>query len=222
MKSDVEPSKPRRKRDPNATRLAILEAAKKVLAEDGHDALSVSRVAHIAGVNRGTAYQHFQTREELLHATLGMVSEQLTQSVFLDPQTGEIDPTRRPVTVVVENMVKFAMENPELSRIWLFDVLSSSKPSDDKFFKLLEESTQYVVDKGYSYKDVDTEALSVIFLAGYFIWPVWVRSHARSKKDRDQMADRMTREILRLSLYGFLPPNLHPNIVSMLKEKADD
>ena len=61
---------PRRKRDPESTREAILEAARQVLAQDGKEGVSVAQVALLAGVNRGTAYQHFQTREQLIDATV--------------------------------------------------------------------------------------------------------------------------------------------------------
>jgi AcrR family transcriptional regulator len=64
-----------RRRDPTGTRAAILEAARTVLAKDGPEGLSVSQVSQLAGVNRGTAYQHFQTREQLLAATVAWVSE---------------------------------------------------------------------------------------------------------------------------------------------------
>ena len=55
--------KPRRGRrdntDPESTHREILQAALEVLAKDGPESLSVSEVARRAGVNRGTAYQHF-------------------------------------------------------------------------------------------------------------------------------------------------------------------
>src|SRR6185295_1942393 len=75
----------RRKRDPERTREAILEAAREVLAQDGKEGLSVAQVAQRAGVNRGTAYQHFQTREQLIVATAAWVSDKLFRSVFGDP-----------------------------------------------------------------------------------------------------------------------------------------
>src|SRR3954454_19269489 len=87
-------AKPRRRRDPDGTRIAILEAAGTLLAKDGPEGLSVSQVAQLAGVNRGTAYQHFQTREQLVEATTGWVSEQLCESVFGD------HPTRGPIELI--------------------------------------------------------------------------------------------------------------------------
>ena len=74
--------RPRRKRDPEGTREAILEAARGVLAQDGKEGLSVAQVAVVAGVNRGTAYHHFQTREQLIEATAAWVAEKLNQAAF--------------------------------------------------------------------------------------------------------------------------------------------
>src|SRR5271154_474938 len=79
-------AKVRRRRDPEGTREAILEAAREVLSQDGKEGLSVAQVAQRAGVNRGTAYQHFQTREELIEATAVWVSEALYHATFGDPE----------------------------------------------------------------------------------------------------------------------------------------
>ena len=57
-------------RDPEATHEAILAAAQAMMAEHGPQGLTVSDVARRAGVNRGTAYQHFPTRERLIDEVL--------------------------------------------------------------------------------------------------------------------------------------------------------
>src|SRR5882757_11119367 len=84
--------RPRRKRDPEGTRGAILHAAGMVLAQDGKEGLSVAQVAQRAGVNRGTAYQHFQTREQLIEATAAWVSDKLYRAVFGDPDVADRQP----------------------------------------------------------------------------------------------------------------------------------
>ena len=77
----------RRTRDPVATRAVILDAAANLLAKDGPEGVSLSAVAHLAAVNRGTAYQHFETREKLIEATIQWVSDKLFHAVFGDPET---------------------------------------------------------------------------------------------------------------------------------------
>ena len=117
----------RRKRDPESTRNAILEAAQTVLARDGAEGLSVSGVAQLAGVNRGTAYQHFSSKEELIRATLDRVSHQLLDAVF---EGGDLEGERpddlpevdlEHLPEVINGMADFnmrladyAIENPEI------------------------------------------------------------------------------------------------------------
>src|SRR5580692_12378377 len=84
--------RPRRKRDPQSTREAILEAARQQLSQDGKEGVSVAQGAQRAGVNRGTAYQHFQTREQLIEATSISVSEKLYRAAFGDPKVADGQP----------------------------------------------------------------------------------------------------------------------------------
>jgi AcrR family transcriptional regulator len=207
----------RRKRDPERTREAILEAAREVLAQDGKEGVSVVQVARRAGVNRGTAYQHFQTREQLIEATAAWVSDRLDRAVFGDPAVEhserEDDDT---VEAVNDNLATFAMDNPELGRIWLFEVLSSKQPANDPFWRHYESSFKRFAKTALAQPGIDVEVLSVLLISGAFIWPVWVRAHARTAKEREQMMKRYTREILRLTLHGTLRPEKYPGLDSLV------
>lgn len=213
--------RPRRKRDPERTREAILEAAREVLAQDGKEGLSVLQVAQRAGVNRGTAYQHFQTREQLLEATAAWVSDKLYRAVFGDPdrpaEDAGADVDSREVEAINARLVAFAMENPALGRIWLFEVLSSSRPSSDPFWRQYASSFERFAKTNLAQPGIDTEVLSVLFLAGTFLWPVWARSHARTAKERERMAERYAKEVLRLTLHGTLRPEKYPDLVARLQ-----
>lgn len=221
---------PRRRRDPESTRVSILEAAKTVLAREGAEGLSVSSVAQLAGVNRGTAYQHFSAKEDLVRATLDWVSQQLLEAVFesggLSGEGGaerpEVDLAHLPE--VVNGMAEFnlrlsmyAVENPEIGRIWLFDVLSRKNPTDDVFYKRFEQSLQNFADSDASEKNIDAQALAVLMLTGYFLWPVWVQAHAKSKKARQKMAQRYAGEVLRVSMHGMVHADGHAILESFLK-----
>src|SRR5271154_3504411 len=115
-------AKVRRRRDPEGTREAILEAAREELAQYGKEGLSVAQVAQRAGVNRGTAYQHFKSREELIEATAAWASDKLYHSVFGDAAMARDQG-------ITHRLAAFAMENPELGRVWLFELLSSRGPA---------------------------------------------------------------------------------------------
>lgn len=204
--------RPRRRRDPEGTREAILEAARGVLAQDGKEGLSVAQVAQIAGVNRGTAYQHFQTREQLIEATAAWVSEKLHQSTFSDPGVRAETPASVNVEKVITELTEFAMENPELGRVWLYELLSSKRPAGDTFWRQYKENMERFAKSEFARPGIDVEVHSVVMLAGTFLWPVWVRAHARTTKERKEMTERFTREMLRLALQGTLRPEKFPEL----------
>jgi AcrR family transcriptional regulator len=203
----------RRKRDPEGTREAILEAAREVLAQDGKEGVSVAQVAQRAGVNRGTAYQHFQTREQLIEATAAWASERLYRSVFGDPAVARNQPVGTvDIEGVMEHLADFAMENPEIGRVWLFELLTSRRPADDPFWQKFVSNLERFAKTDLAQPGIDAEVVSVLVLAGTFLWPVWARAHARTAKERQQMSKRFSRELLRLSLHGTLRPEKYPGL----------
>jgi len=210
----------RRVRNPDGTREAILEAAREVLAQDGKEGLSVSQVARRAGVNRGTAYQHFQTREQLIEATADWVSNKLYHAVYGDPaevalQTADGAGAGR----VTEHLADFAMANPELGRAWLFELLSSRRPASDRFWREYESRFEQLAGSEHARPGIDTEVVSVLTLAGTFLWPVWARAHTRNARERQQMARRFSRELLRLSLHGALRPEKYPELDADVRDE---
>lgn len=212
-------AKARRRRNPAATREEILAAARTVLASDGPDGLSLSRVAHLAGVNRGTAYQHFDTREALIKATVEWVSLHLSESVMKSAARVGKSSTQSEDQLIYEMVAglgDFAVENPELGRIWLFEILSSGNPEEDVFFRRFRQSTEALARSELSEEGIDAEVMSVMLLAGYFLWPIWVGARARSKKERRAMSYRMRREMLRAWLYGTLRKEAFPELQELL------
>jgi AcrR family transcriptional regulator len=196
------------------------------LARDGAEGLSVSSVAKVAGVNRGTAYQHFQVKEDLVRATLDWVSQQLLEAVFDvgDPDEEAPQPDLAHLDDIINGMAEFnmrlaeyAIDNPEIGRVWLFDVLSRENPKDDVFYKRFEQAVRTLSESDAGIEGIDVEVQAVMTLTGYFMWPVWVRAHARSKKARKQMAARYAMEVLRNSMYGVLRADSHAVLKAYMK-----
>src|SRR5690606_25552520 len=55
----------RRRRDPDATRAEILEAAEQLFLQDGFGRTSISAIARLAGVTKSLIHHHFGTKEAL-------------------------------------------------------------------------------------------------------------------------------------------------------------
>ena len=60
----------RRRRDPDASRAAILQAAQEVFTERGYARATIREIARRAGVTHGLVMRHFGTKERLLIAAL--------------------------------------------------------------------------------------------------------------------------------------------------------
>ncbi len=207
----------RRSRDPEATREEILEAARTLLAKDGPEGISLSEVAKMAGVNRGTAYKHFETRENLIDATATSVSDAMFRAVFGDPATvGDRRVDKVDIAKITDRLTNFAMANPELCRIWLLQLLASPDPTRDPFWREYEGSLERFASTELAQDGVDAEVLSVINLAGAFLWPIWARSHAQGDAERGTLARRFAQETLRLSMYGSLQSDRFPQIAERL------
>src|ERR1044071_4350086 len=94
-----------RRRDPKATYEVILDAAEALMAERGPQGLTVSEVAHRAGVNRTTAYQHFRTREQVIDAVRARLSEQVRRILESDLSLGER----------IDQIAKLDLDRPEVA-----------------------------------------------------------------------------------------------------------
>jgi AcrR family transcriptional regulator len=210
-----------RRRDPTATRAAILDAALTLLARDGAGAVSLSGVAQLAGVNRGTAYQHFETREKLIAATIAWVSDKMFRAVFGDAERlknrrlDDVD-----MVETTERMAGFAIDNPELCRMWLLQVLASDDPSTDRFWREFAGSIGRFAGTHFAEPDIDVEVLSIIALAGSFLWPIWARAKQCSDTEKQALAQRFAREMLRLCMYGSLNAEALPQVATYLKANA--
>jgi len=213
----------RRPRDPVATREVILEAARALLARDGPEGLSVSAVAALAGVNRGTAYQHFETREKLAEATNRSVSDQLFHAAFGDPETvrerrvEEVD-----VWKLTTTLADFAVDNPVLCRIWFLQLLASDEPAQDPFWREYVSSLRRFAETDLAKPGIDHEVMSMLMLAGNFLWPVWTKTHEKDENERRILARRFSTECLRLSLHGSMKAEHFPDIVEQLEQLHRD
>jgi AcrR family transcriptional regulator len=70
MSDSPDAPRPKRRRDPEASRAAILEAAREVFSERGYAGGSIREIARRAGVTHGLVMRHFGSKERLLIAAL--------------------------------------------------------------------------------------------------------------------------------------------------------
>ncbi len=70
-----------------ATRRALIEAARALFAERGYGAVPAEEIVKRAGVTRGALYHHFGGKEELFGAVFEVVEAELTQAIASQAMT---------------------------------------------------------------------------------------------------------------------------------------
>src|SRR3546814_755647 len=112
------------------------------------------------------------------------------------------------------------MANPVLVRECLFHLRSSPQPAYVPFWKLYRQVFSEFVETDASQPGIDVDVHTVLMLLSSFLWPVWARAHARTAKEREQMAQRYTNEVVRLSMYGTMRPEKYPELAAHLARIA--
>ena len=67
-------------RQPEATRAALVAAARELFAERGYAGVGTEEIVQRAGVTRGALYHHFNDKEDLMRAVLHDLSRELAEA----------------------------------------------------------------------------------------------------------------------------------------------
>jgi len=211
-----------RERDPVATRKAILEAARTILAKDGPEGLSVAQVANLAGVNRGTAYQHFPERQSLLDATISSVTEGLVEAVWpLEEAPLQHDGRRFTDASIMRSagrLAEFSVQNTNFCRIWLFEMLSSRKPGQDAFSKAWFASVKGFCASDDAVEGIDADAYAAFTLMAYLAWPIMMHTEVLTPRAQKKMAHRLVDEVMRSAMCGVMKPERFPTVLEALEK----
>ncbi len=136
---------------------SIIDAACKVIAEEGLDALTTNRVADLAGISNGSFYQYFYDRADLIEAVLEQVSQdanQMFNQQLKQLETGSVD-VRTLSRMTIMMSLAFLRSNdlyPELIQNWhrlpihrLFDPIAQHLAYLSRTY-LMQHMDQYPMD----------------------------------------------------------------------------
>lgn len=189
-------------RDPDRTRKAILEAAKELIASEGVDAVSVSSVARLANVNRGTAYLHFKDREELMDATISSVVTEL--SSVIRKVSSHIQDWAPNDDSVMEAIAKTLGNNTTLVKVVLQEMIMGETAHTDELWEIWDDGLKSLRDHPNVSDNVDYHVLAVLGVAASFLWPIVTDAENMSKAKRDRSSKRFAMAFDRIVLEGIL------------------
>lgn len=165
-----------RRRDAEATHVALLKAARNLMAENGTEAFTASEVAHRAGVNRTTAYQHFRTREDLIGAVLAELSNETSLTLK----------AKLPPSQLIDHITDYFLDHPKIVRLWLLEMLLDiqlpSREGGNRYMKAMH----HIAASEQAQVGIDPEFLGHILVASIRVWSL----HARNGPEGDAGAKK--------------------------------
>lgn len=103
-----------------ATRAALMAAARRLFTERGYDAVTTEEIVRAAGVTRGALYHHFGGKAELLEAVYERLEAESTERVARVVLGSELESPLEAMKAGIEAFLDACAE-PELQRIALHD-----------------------------------------------------------------------------------------------------
>ena len=209
----TEPTERSLRSDAQQSRVALLTAARELVAERGPEALTVVAVAQRAGLNRSTAYQHFNSREQLIRAVGHGFADDL-QQMFSQPRDfGER----------VDSFVHYFRDHPDIARIWMFQLLSDDGETAPEGWDDYVSALERLAHSPRSQDGIDAEMLGIIGMSAALVWSLMARQRTNSDAEARAETLRFSHELKRLFLFGALRPESWPEIASELEhEKNED
>ena len=150
----------RRRRDPVATRQALLVAGTRLFAELGYDGVPVSAIAHKAGVNKAMVSYHFGGKRKLYRAIVTATFADIVARAETLPGSGRSAPDllRELIALMAETATR---RNPHFPAMMLREVLAGGKHLGDETIAYplrVAEVVRQIVERGVregSFRSVD-------------------------------------------------------------------
>lgn len=163
----------------------MIEAAVRLVSEKGVEAMSVAAMARELGISRANVYYHFANRDALLAAVKDWASEQIARG--MDPGWSVAERT--------VGLLRFALDNPELIKLWIDDLLAgvdihSAYPS----WELLVEGMQARFDEQPPEDQIDAEVYCTMMLTSAFIAPRIFARCVQPGESTERIVARFARE----------------------------
>jgi AcrR family transcriptional regulator len=184
-----------------------METARRLIAAHGPNAVTLSKIAREAGINRATAYQHFRNRDSLISAVMADAAQ----------QASEIFEVELPLSTRIDYMVGYFMRNPDISRLWMYQTLAQVPLSDENGRERYLLAMHAFANSPIARDGIDAEMLGEILVCAMLVWSLRVKGRGTGRTNERIATMRFTREMKRLLLYGAIKPAKSREMVASIK-----
>lgn len=172
------------------TRAALVDAAIKVVAEKGMEALKITDVTTAADVANGTFYNHFEDKDAILREAAYAIVAEVSQKLDAD-MTGIDDGPTRVVTATAQ-FIEIVVAAPD----WAAVVLGGNEHVP----QLRDDADAYLradLERGVAQGKFDVEVTSLLVDQILALIAVAMRTQLKGGRDR-QVTGQICESILRL------------------------
>jgi len=181
-------------------REAIRDAAVKVFAAKGYHTATVSEVAEVANVGKGTVYFYYASKEDLLMEILVFHFDQMMSLIERIEQV-ELSPEEA-VRVVIMDSIRRLKENPDLFKIMEQQPLLYHERVKERFetlFGQMIDRTAALLTSGVKQgflRSCDTRAVASVLLSTAISFPLYLSLYP--EKDKDETLEHLGHELATL------------------------
>lgn len=141
------PPATREKRDPEATRRALLEAGSALFAERGYDGVGTEEVAARAGVNKALISYHFRGKRGLYVAVLESTFAEI--AARLEAQDARAKDAGQALRGLLDAFARMTRERPGFPTLFLREVLASGiEPAVAPYLVRIVGVTRRLAERG--------------------------------------------------------------------------
>ncbi|MDY6794947.1 MAG: TetR/AcrR family transcriptional regulator [Actinomycetota bacterium] len=183
----------------------IIDAALKVFGEKSYYNATISEIAREAGVSEATIYEYFGSKEDLLFAIPGEMTNQSVE--FLEIITPYIKGAENRIRAIIYGYYALYRDNPDYSSLVLLDLKHNRNFMETESYTSVKRAAGFIlkaidegIEEGEFREDIDPYLIRSMILGT--IEHIFFRWHLRGRKDElddfvDPLMGILTRGISR-------------------------
>ena len=148
----------------------ILDAALEVIAKRGYSCAGVQEIVNLSSTSKGSFYFHFPSKEQMVTALLGRMSDKLVNRVA-ESVKNQPTPLHR-VAASIDALMSIFAHKRNVAQVLLLNIGGNGKaidrkflPMREKFSKLIQQELDAAIDSG-QIEPLDTLMVSRIWVGG--------------------------------------------------------
>lgn len=191
----------------------IIDAAKQSFMEKGYQSTHVGEICDTLGIARGTVYQYFSSKREIIFSILETLEETF-EDIFDCDDLEELiksNPDKNSISEFIKS--KFskcvsAVINEPIVIMLMYkeivglddDVIERTNKFIDSIIKILSKDFSALRDKGIYRKDIDP-----ILTASFIFGSVQLLIHEYKRKGKDILDNNVEKSVVDLIMKGMMP-----------------